>query len=183
MRWIVTAALLVACSSTDHTVTNKQSHRALSSLLPPALDGHSAIVIENETGIIEEITLTFVVVKLLDDRGLIVPIARVLEQPFQNWTRQATKLTVSFTLMVGPRLPVAPLRKHLLELAEANPLWDKREASLVVSDLTDRAMVLRVNLSVSRPEHGFVLRNEIREALVTHLQTVDDGAHLIVPRE
>lgn len=139
------------------------------------------VVMETETGIVEEITLTFVVLKLLDDRRLVVPIARVLEQPFQNWTRQATKLTVSFPLVVGPRLPVQPVRDELHRLAEANALWDKREASLVVGDLTEKGLLLRVNLSVSRPEHGFVLRNEVREGLVTYLQGVDGGKHLVTP--
>ncbi len=138
------------------------------------------VVMESETGVVEEITLTFVVLKLLDDRRLVVPIARVLEQPFQNWTRQATRLTISFRIHVGPRVSVAAVRAEVLRLAEAHPLWDKRSASLSVDNLTERSLVLSVSLSVARPEHGFVLRNDVREGLVIFLQGLEEGRHLLV---
>lgn len=139
------------------------------------------VVMETETGIVEEITLTFVVVRLLDERRLIVPIARVLDQPFQNWTKVGATLLVLVTVQADPRVPVAKVREELVRLASAHTLWDKRECLLQVVEVTDRAVTLRATVSVARAEDMFVFRADLREGLLTYLQGLEGGLYLARP--
>ena len=141
------------------------------------------VVIEQETGTIEEINLTYVIVRCWDDRRLVVPIARFLETTFQNWTKMGNALIGTVLVPVDFMVPIAAVREEVERLCRANRLWDGRLATLIVTDVTDRAVVLRAAVSVSRADDLADLRAAVREGLVTYLQNLEGGRFLPRARE
>ena len=91
-------------------------------------------MIENESGRIEEITSTYVVVRLWDLRRLIVPLTLFIEKPFQNWTRDSTNLIGTVLLYVDFTAPVDAIRAKFMEIVQSSKLWDGQVAKLQVTD-------------------------------------------------
>jgi small-conductance mechanosensitive channel len=147
------------------------------SLSQPIRIGDS-VVVEGEFGTIEDIGLTFVAVRLWDERRLIVPTPRFLEQPFQNWSRATLGLTGSVMLRVDFNLPVSALRDELHRLITEEPLWDKRVVNLQVTDAGEHSVELRVLVSASTPAALWDLRTSVREKLVTWLQAQAQGGYM-----
>jgi small-conductance mechanosensitive channel len=137
-----------------------------------------AVVIEGHFGIIEQIKLTHVLVKLWDDRRLVVPTSRFLEQSFENWTRVGPELKGEIVLHVDFSTPVEAVRAELERQCEASPLWDRRLARLIVLDANERSMTLRATVSAANHEKLWDLRAELREGLLRYLREKDGGAHL-----
>jgi small-conductance mechanosensitive channel len=140
------------------------------------------VIVEGEYGIIEEINLTYVVVRIWDERRLIVPITQFLEKPFQNWTKVDPALHGTVLLQVDYATPVEALRDELGAIVAASPKWDQRTASIVVYDASDRTMTLRVTVSSKNPSDNFDLRCEVRERLIAFLRSHDEGRYLPVVR-
>jgi small-conductance mechanosensitive channel len=128
------------------------------------------VIVEGEWGRIEEITTTYVVVRIWDDRRLIVPIARFIDQPFQNWTRRTADLVGSVFLFTDYNVPVDRVREALQEIVRSEPLWDGRVCVLQVTDATERALQLRALVSASDASRAWDLRVAVREKLVAFLQ-------------
>jgi small-conductance mechanosensitive channel len=128
------------------------------------------VVIEGEWGRIEEITLTYVVVHIWDERRLMLPISWFLHNPFTNWTRRASDLLGSVYLYVDFTAPLPELREKLIELVTGNPDWDGRVAEIVVTDSTATNMQLRALVSTRDSGAGWRLRCHVREGLLTFLQ-------------
>ncbi|CAN5428089.1 mechanosensitive ion channel [soil metagenome] len=129
-----------------------------------------AVIVENEWGWIEEITLTFVVVRLWDLRRLVLPISYLLEKPFQNWTRTTTSLVGSAFLYTDYSVPVDALRSELERIVRDSPLWDGETCVLQVTELTERAVQLRALVSASNASRSLDIRCKVREKLVAYLQ-------------
>lgn len=128
------------------------------------------VIVENEWGRIEEITGTYVVVRIWDDRRLIVPLQWFIENPFQNWTRVSSSLTGAITFWVDYSVPLEPLRKELERLLQEVPqLWDGRVSVLQVVETSDRAIQLRVLVSSRDSSSGWDLRCYIRENLINFI--------------
>ncbi|WP_137144902.1 mechanosensitive ion channel family protein [Mycolicibacterium sp. CR10] len=134
------------------------------------------VVLEDEWGRIEEITLTYVVVHLWDERRLVLPCTYFTTTPFQNWTRNATELLGTAELDVDFTVPFDAMRAELDRLLRANPLWDSRVGVLQVTDAVDG--YVRVRMLVSAPNAGalFDLRCDVREGMVEWLQREQPGA-------
>jgi small-conductance mechanosensitive channel len=129
------------------------------------------VFLEGEYGTIEEITTTYVVIKLWDWRRMVVPLSYFIEKPFQNWTRETSALIGSVFLYVDYTVPVEKLREKLMEVARASPLWDGRVVILQVSDVTkDNTVELRALLSARSAPAAWDLRCEVREKLIGYLQ-------------
>jgi small-conductance mechanosensitive channel len=128
------------------------------------------LVVEGEWGRVEEITGTFVVVRLWDERCLILPLTYFIEKPFQNWTRSSAQLLGSVFFYVDFGMPLAPLRTELERIVRAAPEWDGRNFVLQVTDATDRAMQLRVLATATTSALAFDLRCRIREGLIDYMQ-------------
>jgi len=128
------------------------------------------LIVENEWGRVEEITETYVVVRIWDDRRLIVPLEYFIQHPFQNWTRHTSDLIGSVFLWVDFRMPMPPLREELQRIVEAAPEWDQRVCVLQVTDVSDRAMQLRVLVSTADAGNGWELRCKVREQLIAYMQ-------------
>jgi small-conductance mechanosensitive channel len=130
-----------------------------------------AVVVENEFGNIEEITSTYVVVRLWDLRRMIVPLTYFIERPFQNWSRDTSGLIGAVTLKVDYTTPVDQVRAKAQEIAKASPLWDGGLCKLQVTDADDTTMELRVIVSARSSGDAFDLRCELREKLIAYLQS------------
>ncbi|CAN5316745.1 mechanosensitive ion channel [soil metagenome] len=129
------------------------------------------VFLEGEYGTIEEITTTYVVIKLWGWRRMVVPLSYFIEKPFQNLTRETSALIGSVFLYVDYTVPVEKLREKLMEIARASPLWDGRVVVLQVSDVTkDNSVELRALLSARSAPAAWDLRCEVREKLITYLQ-------------
>lgn len=128
------------------------------------------VIVENEWGRIEDITLTYVVVRIWDQRRLVVPITYFIEQPFQNWTRTSADLLGSVFLYADYTVPLGPLREELDRILAASPLWDGKVKVLQVTDARERTLELRALASAADASTAWDLRCEIREKLVAFLQ-------------
>jgi small-conductance mechanosensitive channel len=129
-----------------------------------------AVVVEGESGTIEDITSTYVVIKLWDLRRLIVPLSYFIEKPFQNWTHRGTALIGAVTVSVDYTVPVARVREKVLEIVKASPLWDGQLVNLQMIEATDRGVVLRALVSAENSGANWELRCELREKLIGFLQ-------------
>lgn len=128
------------------------------------------VIVEGEWGRIEEITLSYVVVHIWDDRRLVLPLTYFVEKPFQNWTRASSVLLGSVFVWVDYSFPVEDGRRALQHIIEASPLWDKRFWNLQVSDASERTMQLRVLATAADSSKAWDLRCEIREKFIAYIQ-------------
>lgn len=128
------------------------------------------VVVDGEWGRIEEITLTYVVVHVWDDRRLILPSTHFTTTPFENWTRRQADLLGTVELDLDWEVPVEPMRAELTRLLEATDLWDGRVGILQVTDAVGGAVRLRVLASARDAPTLFDLRCYVREGLVGWLQ-------------
>ncbi|SDB93752.1 Small-conductance mechanosensitive channel [Sanguibacter gelidistatuariae] len=127
------------------------------------------VVLEGEWGRIEEITMTYVVVHLWDDRRLIMPCTYFTTTPFQNWTRRSAELLGTVEIDLDWDVPLAPMRAELKRLLEASTLWDKRVGILQVTDATGGFVRVRAMASAADAGTLFDLRCYVREGLVDWL--------------
>lgn len=128
------------------------------------------VIVEKEWGRIEEINLTYVVVKIWDLRRLVLPITYFVEQPFQNWTRNDASLIGTVFIYTDFRLPLDPLRKKLEAYLQTDPLWDKQVQVVQVTDATEATMLVRALVSARSAPEAFDLRCNVREMLITYIK-------------
>jgi small-conductance mechanosensitive channel len=129
-----------------------------------------SVIVEGEFGSIEEITSTYVVVRLWDLRRMIVPLTYFMEKPFQNWTRQSSALIGTVFIYVDYSAPIERIRQKLLEIVSSSELWDKKVVSLQVSDAKTSTIELRVLVGALNAGTTWNLRCEVREKLISFLQ-------------
>ena len=128
------------------------------------------LIVEGEWGKVEEITETYVVIKIWDERRLVVPLEYFIQKPFQNWTRNSADLIGSVFFWVDFRMPVPPLREKLKELVAADPDWDQRVVALQVTDVSEHSMQLRALASAASAGRAWDLRCRIREQMIAYMQ-------------
>ena len=134
------------------------------------------VVIGGEFGRVEEITLTYVVVRIWDDRRLIVPLNKVIDEPFQNWSRHSTELLGAVFLYLDYGADLAGVRGELARLVADHPAHDGRVAKLQVTDTSEQTMTVRVLVSAPSPGEAFELRCHVREGLLTYVRRVQPEA-------
>jgi small-conductance mechanosensitive channel len=127
------------------------------------------VIVENEWGQIEEITGTYVVVRIWDQRRMVVPLQWFIEHPFQNWTRTSSELLGTVTIWADYRLPVDPLRAEATRICQGAEEWDGRLCIVQVLDANERAMQLRVLVSAQDAARCFDLRCKVREGLIAYI--------------
>src|SRR6476469_3053999 len=132
---------------------------------------YDAVIVENEYGTIEEITSTYVVVKLWDLRRMIVPLTYFIEKPFQNWTRENSSLIGNVMMYLDYAAPVEVIRAKFNEILKQSDKWDGRTAALQVTDFKEGSMELRCLMSARSASQTFDLRCEVREKLIAFLQS------------
>jgi len=128
------------------------------------------LIVQGEWGRVEEITITYVVLRIWDERRMVIPLQWFIDNPFENWTRTGAALTGSVFLWVDFGLPLAPLRAELERVVRTFPEWDGRAVLLQVTDANERAMQLRILVTAPDAGKAFDLRCRVREALIDFLQ-------------
>jgi small-conductance mechanosensitive channel len=138
------------------------------------------VIVEGEWGNIEEISLTFVVVKIWDERRLILPVNYFLEKPFQNWTKSNSDITGSIFIYVDYSFNVDIIREILPLMLQKTSNWDNRIMNIQVTDTKEHCKVIRVLLSSSDASKNWDLRTEIREELIDYISTNHPEAFAVI---
>jgi small-conductance mechanosensitive channel len=128
------------------------------------------VIVEGEWGRIEEIRMTYVVVRIWDERRLVVPLSYFIEKPFQNWTRKTADILGTVVFHVDYTVDVEEVRRELHRILEASQLWDRRVWNLQVTEAAERTMQLRALMSAPDASAAWDLRCHVRERLVEFLQ-------------
>ena len=162
------AASVVVGLALQPILKNRFAGLQLAVTQPIRLD--DALLIEGEWGNVEEITATYVVVRIWDWRRMILPLSYFMEHPFQNWTRESASLIGTVMIYLDYTVPVDVLRARVEEIAASSPLWDGKVVNVQVTDFKETAMEVRILVSASNSGRAFDLRCEVRERLASFLQ-------------
>lgn len=127
------------------------------------------LIVEGEWGRVEEITLTYVVIRIWDLRRLVVPISYFLDQPFQNWTRTEARILGSVMLFLDYRVSVDEIRAETHRMVSEHPDWDGDVCGVQVVDATDRVVQVRLLVSARDSGSAWNLRCALREHIVAWL--------------
>ena len=157
-------ASLILAAAAKSTASNFLAGIQIALTAPIRID--DVVVVQGEWGRIEEITSAYVVIKIWDQRRLIVPLTYFIENSFANWTRQSAEIMGTAFLYVDYTIPVEALRAHLQTVAANSPLWDKRVCGLQVTDLREHTMEIRCLISSRNSSENFDLRCIVREEMV-----------------
>jgi len=128
------------------------------------------VIVEGEWGWIEEISLTYVVVKTWDLRRLVVPITFFLEKPFQNWTRVSADILGTVFIYADYTVPIDAVRAELDRICKSSDLWDGKVCGLQVTNTTAAAVEMRALVSAKDSPRAWDLRCLVREKLIDFLQ-------------
>ena len=134
------------------------------------------VVVEGEWGRVEEITLTYVVVRIWDERRLILPVTYFLEHPFQNWTRTDANICGTVCLYLNYDAPVDVMREALANMVAVNTNWDGRVADIQITETTERYQLARILVSSADSSKNWNLRVAVREQMIAFLNTHAPGA-------
>ncbi|REF01154.1 mechanosensitive ion channel family protein [Thermomonospora umbrina] len=136
-----------------------------------ALRLDDVVVVDGEWGRIEELTLSYVVVLAWDERRIILPVSYFTEQPFENWTRQGSRVVGSVLFHVDWTVPVDDLRTELYRFLRGHPLWDQRDWVLQVTEVLPNGLIqLRALMSAADAASAWDLRCDAREHVVGYLR-------------
>ena len=137
------------------------------------------VIVEKEWGRIEEITLTYVVVHIWDDRRLVLPSTYFTSTPFENWTRSSSELLGSVEIDLDWRVSPVAMRAELDRILKRTTIWDGRASVLQVTDATGGLVRVRILVTAVDAPTLFDLRCFVREEMVEWLQSQDPAA---IPR-
>ncbi|CAA9437314.1 MAG: Membrane protein [uncultured Ramlibacter sp.] len=127
------------------------------------------LIVKGEWGRVEEITGTYVVLRIWDDRRMVIPLQWFIENPFENWTRSSSRLTGLVVLHLDYSTPMEVLRREARRIVEAAPEWDKRVFVVQVQDATERSMQVRILVSAADAGKLWDLRCRVREEVLAWL--------------
>ena len=133
------------------------------------------VVVEDEWGRVEQLGLSNVIVRLWDDRRLVLPTKYFLEEPFENWTRHSAEVTGSVLVPADFSTDVHELRRVVERIVHSSPLWDRRAWALQVVDANADGMQLRCLVTARNASDLFDLRCDVREQLLAHLARTPDS--------
>lgn len=128
------------------------------------------VVVEGEWARVEEITLTYVVLRIWDMRRLVLPISYFIETPFQNWTRQSAQVIGTAYVRTDYSVPVEDVRAEIGRIVESSPYYDGTVWRLHVTDLGERGVEMRALMTAANADHAWELRCEVRERLLAWLR-------------
>ena len=134
------------------------------------------VLVRGEVGRVEEITLTYVVVRVWDDRRLVVPLGKFIDEPFENWSRRTTEITGVVLLYLDYGADLTGVRAELARLVAGHPAYDGRAAKLQVTDASEVSMTVRVLVTARTPGEAFELRCAVREGLLEYVRREQPAA-------
>jgi small-conductance mechanosensitive channel len=161
-------ASLILATAAKSTASNFLAGLQIALTEPIRID--DVVVVQGEWGRVEEITSAYVVIKIWDQRRLIVPLSWFIENSFANWTRDSSDIMGTAFLYVDYTIPVEELRAELERVVKASPLWDGNVLGLQVTNLTEKSMELRCLMSSSNSSRNFDLRCLVREAMMSFVR-------------
>ena len=161
-------ASLILATAAKSTASNFLAGLQIALTSPIRID--DVVVVQGEWGRIEEITSAYVVIKIWDQRRMIVPLSYFIENSFTNWTRRSADILGTAFLYVDYAVPVEAMRAQLQKIAESSPLWDKRVCGLQVTDLKEHTMEIRCLVSSRNSSESFDLRCQVREEMIAFLR-------------
>lgn len=129
-----------------------------------------SVVVNNEMGTVEEITLTYLVVNTWDQRRIVMPVSYFTGRPFENWSRTDMRMTGTVFLHLDHSTPVAELREELHRILKDSGLWDGQGWSLYVTDTTPTTIVVRAVVTARDSDDVWTLRCEVREKLLDYVR-------------
>jgi small-conductance mechanosensitive channel len=127
------------------------------------------VIVEGEWGRVEEINSTFVVVRIWDERRMVVPLQWFIENPFQNWTRSSSQLLGDATLWLDYRVPMPEVRAELERICRSDPRWDGRVCVAQITDTDRTTIAVRLLVSARNSGEMFDLRCAVRERMIDYL--------------
>lgn len=127
------------------------------------------VIVEGEWGRIEEIGSSYVVVRIWDERRMVVPLTWFIENPFQNWTRRSADLLGTAFLWLDYRAPIPAIRAELERICKDAPLWDGRVCVTQVTETTEHTLQVRLLVSARNSGDAFDLRCLVRERMLDFL--------------
>ncbi len=127
------------------------------------------VIVEGEWGRIEEIGSSYVVVRIWDERRMVVPLSWFIENPFQNWTRNSADLLGTAFLWLDYRAPLPQLRVELERICGSEPLWDGRVCVTQITDSSENTIQVRLLVSARNSGDAFDLRCVVRERMLDFL--------------
>ena len=128
------------------------------------------VIVENEWGRIEEINLTYIVVRIWDLRRLVIPTSYFIEKPFQNWTRTTADILGTVFIYTDYSLPVSELRNKLHEILKESEDWDGKTWGLQVTNASEKTMELRALMSAENASNAWNLRCSVREKMIDFIK-------------
>ncbi|WP_284123678.1 mechanosensitive ion channel family protein [Parerythrobacter aestuarii] len=134
------------------------------------------VVVDGHTGRVEEIRMSFITVRTWDERVIIVPTSRFLEQSFENWSRKSEMLTGPVFLHLDPIAEIEPIRIEFERFVKAHPLWDQRNIGLLMTDAYPESIALRLSMSSKTIGDLFQLRCDVREHMLEWLRANQPNA-------
>lgn len=134
------------------------------------------VIIQGQWGRVEEITLTYVVVRIWDMRRLIIPVTHIIENPFENWTRASSELLGTVMLYVDYSAPVEEIRKAFDAILAESSYWDGKTKAFQVTNASERTLELRALMSAKDSGTAFDLRCEVREKLIGYIRQHHPGS-------
>jgi small-conductance mechanosensitive channel len=165
---------LVAGIAAQRTLQNVFAGLQLAITQPIALG--DVIEVENVVGTVEEITFSFVSVRLRDLRRLILPVTYFLERPFTNWTRTSAESLTSFSLVLSLDASLPAIRKQVDTILRNNPLGNGGKGEVMISELGESSMIVRITLSAANPEIAFQLKSQVQEHILGYLNQFKKGS-------
>jgi small-conductance mechanosensitive channel len=169
---------IIAGLALQPILTNMVAGIQIALTQPIRLD--DAVIVENEWGNVEEITATYVVIKLWDWRRMVLPLSYFISTPFQNWTRENARLIGSAFFYVDYEAPIDRLRTAFEGIVKSSKLWDGDVQVMQVTDITERVLQVRCLASARSAGVAFDLRCEIREKLMAFMR---DECREALPRD
>ena len=129
------------------------------------------VKVDDQAGRVEEIRMSFVTVRTWDERVLVVPTSRFLDESFENWSRVDEKLTGPVMLHLDPITDVEPIRSDFERYVSAHELWDGRNLQLLMTDAYPESIELRLSMSAETIGDLWTLRCAVREHMLGWLKT------------
>ena len=161
-------ASLILATAAKSTAANVLAGLQIAFSEPIRID--DVVVVQGEWGRIEEITTSYVVIKVWDLRRLVVPLSYFIENSFQNWSRDSTDIMGTAFLYVDYSIPVDALRLQLNAIVHPHPDWDGKICGLQVTNLSEKTMELRCLMSSHNSSKNFDLRCDVREQMIAFIQ-------------
>ena len=135
-----------------------------------------SVLVEGEFGTIEEIALTYVVLRIWDFRRLVLPVQYFIDKPFQNWTRGDTRLLGTVQLRLDYSVPVDAIRAEAKRIVEASKFWDQASSGVDVTEAGEKTMTVQALVSAKNADDLGSLKNEVREKLIAFVLKNYPGA-------